>query len=53
MRHSRADVELLRNPAHGWIAVDFYDGCLIYDFDRRDIHIVNLEHYHRIPCETT
>ena len=32
----------------GWIAVDFYDGCLIYDFDRRELHIVDLDNY----CET-
>ena len=32
----------------GWIAVDFYDGCLIYDFGRGDLHIVDLDHY----CET-
>ena len=32
----------------GWIAVDFYDGCLIYDFNNRDLHIVDLDNY----CET-
>ncbi len=29
----------------GWIAVDFYDGCLIYDFPCRKLHIVDLDHY--------
>lgn len=29
----------------GWIAVDFYDGCMIYDFDRGELHIVDLDHY--------
>ena len=29
----------------GWIAVDFYDGCMIYDFDRRELHVVDLDHY--------
>ena len=29
----------------GWIAVDFYDGCLIYDFDHRELHVVDLDHY--------
>ena len=33
----------------GWIAVDFYDGCLIYDFDHQDLHIVDLDHYCRTP----
>ena len=32
----------------GWVAVDFYDGCLIYDFDRQELHVVDLDHY----CET-
>ena len=29
----------------GWIAVDFYDGCLIYDFDHRELHVVDLDNY--------
>ena len=29
----------------GWIAVDFYDGCMIYNFDRGELHIVDLDHY--------
>ena len=29
----------------GWIAVDFYDGCMIYDFDHRKLHIVDLDNY--------
>ncbi len=29
----------------GWIAVDFYDGCLIYDFDHQKLHIVDIDHY--------
>ena len=33
----------------GWIAVDFYDGCLIYDFDRQKLHIVDLDHYCEAP----
>ena len=33
----------------GWIAVDFYDGCLIYDFGRGDLHIVDLDHYCEAP----
>ena len=30
----------------GWIAVDFYDGCLMYDFERQAAHIVDLDNYH-------
>ena len=30
----------------GWIAVDFYDGCLMYDFERRIAHVVDLDMYH-------
>lgn len=33
----------------GWIAVDFYDGCLIYNFDRRELHVVDLDHYSKAP----
>ena len=33
----------------GWIAVDFYDGCMIYDFNHRDLHIVDLDHYCEEP----
>ena len=32
----------------GWVDIDFYDGCLIYDFNNRDLHIVDLDNY----CET-
>ena len=33
----------------GWIAVDFYDGCLIYDFDADKLHVVDLDMYHKGP----
>jgi hypothetical protein len=33
----------------GWIAGDFYDGCLMYDFDNRTIKLIDLECYHRGP----
>lgn len=29
----------------GWIASDFYDGSLIYDFERRVMHVVDLDSY--------
>lgn len=35
--------------AAGWIAVDFYDGSLIYDFTRQRIYLIDLDHYHRGP----
>ena len=35
-------VQLVRR---GWIAVDFYDGCLMYDFERHVAHIVDLDMY--------
>lgn len=31
--------------AAGYVAVDFYDGCLIYDFSAGKIHVVDLDHY--------
>ncbi len=33
----------------GWIAVDFYDGSLIYDFERWAVHLVDLDNYHEGP----
>ena len=38
-----------RLAARGWIACDFYDGCVIYDFDRGVPHIVDLDNYQRGP----
>lgn len=35
--------------AAGWIAVDFYDGSLIYDFDTHRIWAVDLDNYHQGP----
>lgn len=35
--------------ARGWIASDFYDGSLIYDFARRRIHVVDLDSYRDAP----
>lgn len=33
----------------GWIAVDFYDGCMIYDFERQILHLVDLDMYRPAP----
>jgi serine/threonine-protein kinase len=33
----------------GWIASDFYDGSLIYDFDRCRMHVVDLDSYRDAP----
>lgn len=33
----------------GWIAVDFYDGCLLYDFERQKLHVVDLDNYQQGP----
>jgi serine/threonine-protein kinase len=32
-----------------WIAVDFYDGCVVYDFARDQVRIMDLDHYHQGP----
>lgn len=31
----------------GYVAVDFYDGCLIYDFHGRQIYLVDLDMYYQ------
>jgi len=33
----------------GWIAVDFYDGCLIYDFEFGKLGVVDLDNYRQGP----
>lgn len=35
--------------AAGWIAVDFYDGCLLYDFSPQTLRIMDLDTYHQGP----
>ena len=30
----------------GWVANDFYDGAMIYDFRRRRVHVIDLDSYH-------
>ena len=36
----------VRLVQRGWIAVDFYDGCLMYDFEHQVAHVVDLDMYH-------
>ena len=33
----------------GFIAEDFYDGCIIYDFEKKQIHLYDFDHYHPAP----
>ena len=33
----------------GFIAEDFYDGCIIYDFQKKQIHLFDFDHYHPAP----
>ncbi len=33
----------------GFIAEDFYDGCIIYDFEKKQIHLYDFDHYHPEP----
>ena len=33
----------------GWVAADFYDGCLIYDFAADRLGVVDLDTYHQGP----
>ena len=37
----------------GWVAGDFYDGCLIYDFAAKRLTVFDLDHYHQGPYENT
>ena len=38
-----------RLAQQGWIACDFYDGSVIYDFEREAVHLVDLDLYRRGP----
>jgi len=35
--------------AAGFIAVDLYDGCLLYDFERAALHVIDLDEYRTGP----
>lgn len=37
----------------GWVASDFYDGCLLYDFSRQTLRIMDLDTYHQGPFTNT
>jgi serine/threonine-protein kinase len=37
----------------GWIAGDFYDGCLLYRFTSSEIRVIDLDTYHRGPYTNT
>ena len=37
----------------GWIASDFYDGCLVHDFAGHRTHVVDLDHYQQGPFRNT
>ncbi len=42
------DVHLLIEKK-GFIAEDFYDGCMIYNFEKKRIHLFDFDHYHPSP----
>jgi serine/threonine-protein kinase len=33
----------------GWVAVDFYDGAMIYDFSTKALRLIDLDHYRDRP----
>jgi serine/threonine-protein kinase len=37
----------------GWVAVDFYDGCLMYDFASEELRVIDLDMYSRGPFTNT
>jgi serine/threonine-protein kinase len=41
-----AHVEVARA---GYVAIDLYDGCLHYDFERRRMRLIDLDHYREGP----
>jgi len=39
--------------AQGWVACDFYDGCLLYNFATHTLRIMDLDTYHHGPFTNT
>jgi serine/threonine-protein kinase len=39
--------------ARGYVAIDFYDGALIYDFEARRVTVCDMDHYHQSPFTNT
>lgn len=37
----------------GYVAVDFYDGSIIYDFERHQVHLIDLDAYRPAPATRT
>jgi serine/threonine-protein kinase len=37
----------------GWVAGDFYDGCLLYNFGSAELRIIDLDNYHHGPYTNT
>lgn len=37
----------------GYVAVDLFEGCLIYDFDSHAVHLIDLDHYQPGPYVLT
>ena len=35
--------------ARGYVAIDFYDGCILYDFEKRETHLCDVEFYRPTP----
>ncbi|MFI6977098.1 serine/threonine protein kinase [Embleya sp. NPDC050154] len=35
--------------AAGYVGVDWYDGCVLYDFDARRVHLIDLDEYRSAP----
>ncbi len=38
-----------RISEQGWVAVDFYDGAMLYDFQDQTLHLIDLDHYRDQP----
>lgn len=35
----------------GFLAIDFYDGCILYDFEGRSMRLCDIEFYRRLPSQ--
>lgn len=38
---------------HGYVSIDYYDGSILYDFDREIPHICDIDFFEKSPCVNT
>lgn len=37
--------------SHGYVAIDFYDGSILYDFERQETTLCDIDFFRKMPCK--